>query len=213
MTDQQDEGPPARVPTREGPLPTLQALGDSTAAGVGARAGSYVDRLRARMARAGRSLRLVNLGQSGATTGEVLTGQVPRMAPGPIGLVVVGVGVNDLTRGVPPEIFAQRFEAVISAVRERTAAPIVVSNLPDVSLARAVWPDLRPALAARVDGYNAAIARVADKHGLSLFDTCAMTRQELPTHPEYLSGDGFHPSDQGYQAWGDGLWRIVRRLP
>jgi lysophospholipase L1-like esterase len=190
----------------------LHALGDSTAAGVGARTGSYVDRLAKRLAHAGRTFRLVNLSESGATTSDVLHDQVTRVTGGQTGLVVLGVGVNDLTRNVSPEVFAQEFQTLIAAVRARTSAPIVVSNLPDVSLARAVWPDVRPALAARVDSYNGVIARVAAQNGLEVYDLCAMTRAQLPRHPEYLSPDGFHPSDQGYEAWAEGLWQVVQRV-
>jgi lysophospholipase L1-like esterase len=194
------------------PSPILHALGDSTAAGVGARSGSYVDRLVSRLAQQGRVYRLVNLAESGATTSDLLRGQLSRVSAGARGLVVVSVGVNDLTRNLPPQAFARQFEALIVGIRARTSAPVVLSNLPDISLARAVWPELRPAVAARVDAYNRAIERIARQHGLAVFDVCAMTRQELPRHPEYLSADGFHPSDQGHQAWADGLWQVVQRI-
>jgi lysophospholipase L1-like esterase len=142
----------------------------------------------------------------------VLQRQVPRVNGGAAGLVLLGVGVNDLLHGVPPEVFAQRFEAILVGLRARTPAVIVVSNLPDVSLTPAVWPQLRPALAARVDVYNALIAEAARRHRLQVFDACAMTRRALPGHPEYLSRDGFHPSDEGYDAWAAGLWQVVRRV-
>jgi len=70
----------------------------------------------------------------------------------------------------------------------------------------------RAPLAAQVDLYNAVIARVAGRHGIAVYDVCAMTRTTLPSHPEYLSGDGYHPSDAGYQLWADGLWRILQPL-
>jgi acyl-CoA thioesterase-1 len=192
--------------------PVLSALGDSTAAGVGARSGSYVDRLLARLVKSGRAFRLVNLAESGATTIDVLHDQVVGVPKGQAGLVVLGVGANDLTENVSSEVFGRRFEAIISGIRARTQAPIVVSNLPDISLATAVWPALRPVLAARVDAYNAVIARLARRYDLPVYDLCAMTRRTLPDHPEYLSADGFHPSDKGYEAWADGLWQVVQRI-
>jgi acyl-CoA thioesterase-1 len=194
-----------------GPL-VLYALGDSTVSGVGARAGSYADRVFARLARAGRGLRLVNLAESGATAADVLRDQLPRVKLAQKALVIVGVGANDLTGSVDPELFGRHFEAILIGLRSRTAGPIVVSNLPDVSLASAVWPALRAPLAARVDVYNAVIARIAGKHGVAVYDVCTMTRQQLPAHPEYLSGDGYHPSDLGYEVWAEGLWQIVQRV-
>jgi acyl-CoA thioesterase I len=142
----------------------------------------------------------------------VLRDQVGRIRTGANGLVLLGIGANDLTTGTPPEVFARRFTTVIQRVRERTGAPIVVSNVPDVSLARAIQPAWRGPLSARVDAYNAVIARVAREHDLVVFDLCALTRKMLPAHPEYLSGDGYHPSDTGYEAWAAGLWPVVRRL-
>jgi lysophospholipase L1-like esterase len=111
---------------------------------------------------------------------------------------------------VPPDQFARRFEGLVAAIRARTQAAVVVSNVPDVSLSRAVWPALRAQVAARVDAYNRVIATVARRHELRVFDLCRMTRERLPSHPEYLSADGYHPSDLGYQAWADGLWQVVQ---
>lgn len=205
--------PPANAPSvAENAVPVLTALGDSTAVGVGARSGSYVDRLLARLMRDGRSFRLANLSASGATTRDVLERQLPRLGPGGPGLVVLGVGANDLTDNLPLPLFARHFEALIAGIRARTAATIVVSNVPDVSLAPVVGPSLRPAVAARVDAYNDVIAAVARKHDLRVFDLCRMTREQLPSHPEYLSADGYHPSDRGYEVWAEGLWRVVRRF-
>jgi lysophospholipase L1-like esterase len=123
---------------------------------------------------------------------------------------LIGIGANDLTNGTAPEVFGKRFEAIVAGVRARTDAPIVVSNVPDVSLAKAIQPDWRAALRARVDVYNAIVAKLARERGLVVFDLCALTRQTLPAHPEYLSVDGFHPSDSGYEAWAAGLWQVVR---
>jgi acyl-CoA thioesterase I len=194
------------------PPATLYALGDSTGAGVGARQGSYVDRLFARLSEAGRSFRLENFSESGATTSDVLHDEVGRIARGAHGLVLIGIGANDLTSGTAPEVFRRQFEAVVAGVRARTDAPIVVSNVPDVSLAKAIQPAWRAPLTARVDAYNAVIAKVAHERNLVVFDLCALTRQTLPAHPEYLSGDGYHPSDRGYEAWAAGLWQVVRRV-
>jgi acyl-CoA thioesterase I len=193
------------------PPAILYALGDSTGVGVGARH-SYIDRVFTRMSEAGHSFRLQNFSESGATTSDVLHDEVGRIERGAHGLVLVGIGANDLTSGTASDVFGRQFEAIVAGVRARTDAPIVVSNIPDVSLAKAIQPAWRAPLAARVDAYNAVIAKVARERNLVVFDLCALTRQTLPTHPEYLSVDGFHPSDRGYEAWATGLWQVVRRV-
>lgn len=194
---------------------TLSALGDSTGAGVGARdgRGGYVDRLFARLQRAGRARRLVNLCESGATTSDVLQRQVARVSSAQPGLVTIGVGVNDLTRDGDVDGFARRLGAVIEGVRARTAAPIVLSNLPDASLAPALSVyGVRPLIAQRVREFNDVIAAAARRHRLVLFDAFAMSHQVLPAHPEFFSPDGFHPSEHGYQVWADALWELVQPL-
>ena len=192
--------------------PILYALGDSTGTGVGARGGSYVDRVRERLVASGKGFRLRNLAQSGATVADVLREQLSRIPAGASGLVLVGAGTNDLIGGVDPDAFGQRFEALLSGLRARTGSPIVVSNVPDVSLApAAAWIPSRAALAARIDAFNRVIAGVARRHGAVVFDLCGFTRRELPRHPEYVSADGFHPSDRGYEAWTNEVWSVIER--
>src|ERR687892_610256 len=82
------------------------ALGDSTGVGVGARGGGgYVARIFERIERVRPGSRLVNLCVSGATTGDVLRGQVGRVGDARPTLVTVGIGINDLTRMTAPEQF------------------------------------------------------------------------------------------------------------
>jgi acyl-CoA thioesterase I len=205
-------GAPHSSPRTAASRSVFYALGDSTVSGVGSRAGSYADRLFFRLVKAGHRWRLMNLAESGATTADLLRDQLPRVQADQTALIIVGIGVNDLTSGAAPELFGRRLEGILSGLRSRTARPIVVSNLPDISLAPAVWSAARGPLAAQVDVYNTLIARIAGRLGIVVYDVCAMTRRTLPSHPEYLSGDGYHPSDAGYQVWADGLWDIVRTL-
>jgi acyl-CoA thioesterase-1 len=53
-----------------------------------------------------------------------------------------------------------------------------------------------------VDRWNSVIADTAARHGATLVDLYSRW-QEVAQHPEYLSGDGFHPSSDGYQALAD----------
>jgi len=53
------------------------------------------------------------------------------------------------------------------------------------------------AVAATVDAYNAAIGRAAKQEGATLVDLHLKDTQ-INQHPEWLSADGFHPSEQGY---------------
>jgi lysophospholipase L1-like esterase len=188
------------------------ALGDSSGVGVGAKGGGYVDRLHRQLQTLRPDIELLNLCRSGATSARVLSDQVPRLRPGTHALVTVGVGVNDLKGQVPAEVFAERFEAIMAGVRQRTSGPIVVTNLPDVSLAPIVPRYLQPLVAQQVQAYNRAIATAARRHQALLIDTYDTSRREIPRHPEFFSADGFHPSDAGYQFWAGVMWPEVKGL-
>jgi acyl-CoA thioesterase I len=185
------------------------ALGDSSGVGVGARDGGYVAHLYNELTALRPGSRLVNLCGSGATSARVLTQQVPRV-PRDVGVVTLGVGVNDLHRRVPAAEFAQRLEAIVRGLRTRTVAPIVVTNLPDLSLAPIVPLYLRPLVAYQVRAYNQAIAEIVARHRLTLVDAYTPSRRELPEHPEFFSEDGFHPSDAGYRFWASLMWPGLR---
>jgi len=199
------------VEDKGGPL-VYVALGDSTGAGVGARrGGGYVARLFQRIERVRPGSRLVNLCVSGATTGDVLRGQVGRVGDARPSLVTLGIGINDLTRQATPEQFARNFDEIVTRLRAQTAAPVVVSNLPDVSHAPAVPAFLREGARHAILLYNERIADAAARHGLHLADSFEKSAAVVPTHPEFFSADGFHPSEEGYEFWAFEMWPAVKR--
>ena len=196
----------------EGGPVVYAALGDSTGVGVGARkGGGYVARLFERIERVRPGSRLVNLCASGATTADVLRSQVGRVGDARPTLVTVGIGINDVTRQVSPEQFARNLEEIVARLRARTGAPVVVSNLPDVSHAPAVPAFLRDEALRRIRLFNARIAEAAERHGLHLADSFEKSAAVIPTHPEFFSPDGFHPSDEGYEFWAFEMWPAVKR--
>ncbi|HEY0174624.1 MAG TPA: SGNH/GDSL hydrolase family protein [Pyrinomonadaceae bacterium] len=188
------------------------ALGDSTGAGVGARkGGGYVARLFHRVERVRPGSRLVNLCVSGATTSDVLRTQVARVGGERPTLVTLCIGINDVSRQAGPEQFARDFEEVVARLRAQTGAPVVVSNLPDVSHAPAVPDFLRAGVRQRIREFNALIAGAASRHALFLADAFEKSAAVIPTHPEFFCPDGFHPSDEGYEFWAFEMWPAVKR--
>ena len=188
------------------------ALGDSTGVGVGARkGGGYVARLFERIERVRPGSRLVNLCASGATTADVLRVQAGRVGDARPSLVTLGIGINDMTRMSPPEQFARDFEEVVRRVRAQTDAAVVVSNLPDISCAPRVPDFLREDARRGIRLYNERIADVAARHGLHLADSYTKSAEVIPSHPEFFSPDGFHPSDEGYEFWAFEMWPTVKK--
>jgi lysophospholipase L1-like esterase len=188
------------------------ALGDSTGVGVGARkGGGYAARLFERVERVRPGSRLVNLCVSGATSTDVLRVQVGRVGEASPTLVTLCIGINDVTRQVSPEQYARNLEEIVARLRAQTAAPVVVSNLPDVSHAPAVPFFLRAASRRRIQQLNSRVADVTERHGLFLADSFEKSAAVIPTHPEFFSPDGFHPSDEGYEFWAFEMWPAVKR--
>jgi lysophospholipase L1-like esterase len=191
------------------------ALGDSTAVGVGAASGGgYPERLYQRLKGAGAPAGILNLARSGATSSDVLSGQVQKAASAKAALITLGVGTNDLWRMVPTATFAANLERIASAL-EPSGARIVVSTLIDLRLApvaafvqRVVGVPLE-VVGRRVDEFNRVIAALASRPGFDVVDLFALSHREKGRIAELFSADGFHPSAQGYEAWTEVLWPHV----
>jgi acyl-CoA thioesterase-1 len=185
------------------------ALGDSSAVGVGARNGGYVEHLFQRLRRTRTGVGLLNLGVSGATSATVLSGQLPRATRARPHVVTLAVGINDLWRGVEPHQFESNLDQLARGL-VGTGAPVVLANLPEMSLA----PVARLAthflplelISARIAAFNEAVARVVSRHHLIGVDLHGPSLVELPDSSNYFSADGFHPSDVGYQRMAEHFW-------
>ena len=188
------------------------ALGDSTGVGVGARkGGGYVARLFERIRKERPGSRVTNLCVSGATTEDVLREQLgPAIRSRPT-LVTLGIGINDIGHGMTAERFSRNYEQIVRRLKEETAASVVVTNVPDISLAPVVPAGSREETRRRVTLFNEKIEEVAARYGLAVVDTYSETHKVIPDHPEFFSEDGFHPSDEGYEYWARTMWPAVKR--
>jgi len=182
------------------------ALGDSTGSGVGARDGGYVARLFKRLGERRPGSRLGNLCVSGSTTEDVIRGQLDRDVAENPELVTLGIGINDIGHGFTLEQFARNYEQILSTLKEKTRAPIVVTNIPDISTAPRIPVSMRNHYQQQIIQFNKKLEEIAVHHSVTVFDVYTVTTQELPSHPEYFSSDGFHPSDKGYELWAEKMW-------
>ncbi|HZH91362.1 MAG TPA: SGNH/GDSL hydrolase family protein [Pyrinomonadaceae bacterium] len=201
---------PAATTTETKPV-VYVAFGDSTGVGVGARrGGGYVARVfeRIERVRAGSSVR--NFCVSGAETSDVLRGQLTRLDSTRPTLITLGIGINDVSHGVAPEEFARNYEEIIKRLKSKTGAPIVATNIPDISHAPRVPVFLHEQVRQRIQLFNARIAEIARRHDLLLVDAYDMSREVIPNHPEFFSPDGFHPSEEGYEYWAKMMWPAVK---
>jgi lysophospholipase L1-like esterase len=125
-------------------------------------------------------------------------------------LITLSIGANDLMKEVEGGEFAERFEEIVLRLKE-FGAPIVITNLPDISLAPAMPALIREDMRRRAIIFNARIGEIAKRHGLLSVNLYDMSREIVPAHPEFFSTDGFHPSDAGYEFWMEMMWPEVKK--
>lgn len=190
---------------KPGPI-VYVALGDSTGSGVGARNGGYVARLFRKLVEHRVGSELANLCVSGATTEDVLRRQLQSGVDKSPDLVTLGIGINDIGHGFTIEQFAKNYDEILTTLKQKTRAEIVVTNIPDVSSAPRIPVSMRAEYQRQIERFNQRLEEIARGHEVTIFDIFTITRRELPSHPEYFSGDGFHPSDDGYELWAEQMW-------
>lgn len=191
-----------------GPLRYV-ALGDSTGTGVGAKEGGYVARLFKRIVAQKSDAQLTNLCVSGATTVDVLRDQLDRGIRADPMLITLGVGINDIGHGLSLEEFGNNFEQILTRLQKNTRATIVITNLPDISTAPRIPEQIRIEYLQQIIAFNRKLEEIAASNGMTVFDVYTITHAELPSHPEYFSEDGFHPSDKGYELWAKEMWPVI----
>lgn len=202
---------PSNLPTPIiGPIKYV-ALGDSTGAGIGAKEGGYVARLFKRIVERRPGSDLTNLCVSGATTSDVLRNQLKSGVLATPNLVTLGIGINDIGHGLSVEQFSKNYDEILSRLRNGTKATIVITNVPDISSAPRIPEIIRPEYQRLIIEFNSKLEEIAARHGVIVFDVYTITREQLPAHPEFFSGDGFHPSDKGYELWAEKMWPTVAR--
>lgn len=176
-----------------------------------------------------RSAVFYNFGIPGATVDEAITSELPQALAVHPDVVTVWLNVNDLIAGVSAPIYETQLDQLVHALRRGGRARVLVANTPWLDQLPAYLachpnppptappcglPSIvtiePPALDAMVDGYNDAIRRVVVREGAELVDLHAFGEVPL-LHPDYISDDGFHPSEAGHAAVAAAFAAVLRR--
>jgi acyl-CoA thioesterase-1 len=223
--------PAAQVPaTGDGPAIVDVAVGASETVGAGTE-----DRLRSAWPQVlyttalPRGAVFYNFGIPVATVAEAIGSELPEALAVHPDLVTVWLNVNDLLAGVTPTTYEAQLDDLVHALRRGGHTRVLVANTP--------WLDQLPAyLACRpdapltappcalpsdaaiapaaldmlVDRYNVAVSQVAVREGAELVDLHGFGEVPL-LHPEYVSQDGFHPSEAGHIAIAEAFAAVLRR--
>ena len=187
------------------PAFTLAMLGDSSAQGVGV--DDFDDTLggwtAARLAAAGRCVRVVSAAQNG-TRAEHLPAQIAQVLPYDPDLVMISTGANDVLNRTHPRTSARQ---LADAVRELRAAGIlvVVATTPNLGVVTAVDTPLRQfaGVASRLLE-RAQIAAVLEAGGV-VVPVGRILSPIFATDRSMFARDGYHPSARGYALVGEHL--------
>ena len=133
----------------------------------------------------------------------------------PYALVGVLVGVNDQYRGREVAEHLPHFNVLLSravAFADGDPARVFVVSIPDWGVTPFATGDARgaPAIAAGIDGYNAAQRELCALRGIAWIDVTVASRA-LGDDPAMLVGDGLHPSALQYATWLEAIAPAARR--
>jgi lysophospholipase L1-like esterase len=175
------------------------AIGDSAAQGIGASGPGrgYVGELgRHVRALSGRSVRLINLGVSGATVGLAVRDQLPKLHGLEPDILTVAIGANDIAA------FDQvRFEAQLRELFAALPVHAIVADIPSFYF----LPGEKRVLVA-----NRILRQLAAERGFAIAPLYASTRhQGLWGVMTQFAGDLFHPNDRGYRVWASAFIPIL----
>jgi acyl-CoA thioesterase I len=148
--------------------------------------------------------KLVNLGVSGSLLRQAIEQQLPVAVESGPDLVTVWLAVNDYAARAPLEPYLADLGTLLTELRSRTRATVLVGNIPDLSgIPAAGRFDLR-----FLDRWNAGIEATVRQQEATLVDL-RPTWREVRDHPELISSDGFHPSSAGYRRLADVFYAVA----
>ncbi|MGL5115077.1 MAG: SGNH/GDSL hydrolase family protein [Beijerinckiaceae bacterium] len=180
-----------------GPALKLLVLGDSAAAGVGVESQSeaLLGQLLQRLATSS-EVHWHLVAKTGATTRSTHR-HLESIAPISAEVVVLSLGVNDLTSGLSLQDFVALQRALFSLLKEKCAArQIIVSGFPPMHRFPALPQPLRWYLGSQAKTYDLALRKLASET-----PGCAYLPQSANGDVGMMSSDGFHPGAAIYARW------------
>lgn len=175
----------------------IVAFGDSLMAGYRLGPGeSFPERLESALKAGGHDVVIANAGVSGDTSSGGLS-RLEWSVPDDTDLVVLGLGANDMLRGVSPEITAKNLEEMIVRLKERQIEILLVGML--------AAPNLGPDF---TDAFNGIYPRLAEEHALTLYP---FLLEGVAAQSSLLLDDGMHPNAEGIDRMVEGVLPLVER--
>lgn len=187
----------------DGPPISLLIVGDSSAAGVGV--ATQKQALAGQLGAALAPQHTVHwhlIASTGATTPTTLAHLQSEALPR-ADIVLIILGVNDVTRGGPQSAWLRTHATLRALLRDRTGARhLYISEVPPLGAFPLLPNPLRWLLGRRANRFDAALrAALASEH-----DTTYITLPD-DLSADDMAEDGFHPGPVIYAAWAKKLAR------
>ncbi len=196
------QAPPSRL--------TYTAIGASDTFGIGTddpQSESWPADLASKM---GNGVRLVNLGVPSIDAHAALNVEVPVAIDSHPNIITIWLAVNDIADNVPVANYQHDLDLVLTRLQAGAPhATILVANVPDLTYLPHFQSYDPNALHALIASYNTVISTVVAHHHVLLVDLISRW-QQLATHPEYISDDGFHPNALGYTVLAGIFYQVLQ---
>ncbi len=191
--------------TGSGPMLRLLIAGDSAAAGVGvghqdqALSGQLKTLLEPHF-----DLHWELIARTGHSTADLL-GCLQDEPPRPFDVVVLSLGVNDVTGLVPLQRWVTQQRALLTLLKERFGVRhVLVGAVPPMGEMLAMPQPLRAVMGQRAALFNAALTQALRDQ-----QHCQLLHLPPSRLPGALARDGFHPGEVAYRAWAS---EVARKL-
>jgi lysophospholipase L1-like esterase len=177
----------------------LLVIGESTAAGVGARthetalAGQFARFLSAQI---GKSIDWQVIGRSGITVKETIYELVPKIPDEKFDYVLIALCGNEVLKLRSPRTFRRDMKKLLGILQEKNSdATFFITNAPAVRLSPVLPHPIKFIL-----GHLSALHDANAKEFTAAMKNVRYFHQ--PTEvPEDFFADGIHPSEKGYTLW------------
>jgi lysophospholipase L1-like esterase len=202
--------PDANDPNSSAPTLRLLAIGDSPFEGVGIE--RIADTLPVRLATHLAQASCVPVewqihARNGATASSVRARLLPAVDAAPFDLILVSVGVNDVTGLTVGARFRRDLQALLAALRGHSPeARIVLLGIPPMQAFPLLPQPLRSWLGGRSRRLETIGIEVAHAFN-ALHSPVTITPM-----PELFADDGFHPSARGHARWADSVLQQLQAL-
>ena len=195
------------------PLIRYLALGDSYTIGTGASEESrnFPSGLARKLEEEARvRVVLQNPAVNGYTSRDLIDRELPQVIRKP-DLCTVLIGANDVVQGVEADLYRHNLGRIYGFVRafELPAGRVAALSIPDFSVMPAAAAfGAPPALASRIDAFNAVGREESARRGFAWIDLTAVGRSGVG-RPGWAADDQLHPADAQYRAWAEWIWPLV----